>query len=654
MSMKEQQNKKDLASSYEKIAYKFSNVKYSVDNGNLEILHGIKGMILPQKITIIMGPSGSGKTTLLNVLSMQITDGVEGNFLINDQPRTKNLKHHMGYVLQDDYFFAKLTVYETLEFAARIKLKIKNKKQLEDLINSVLNIMDLSHVKDTIIGNAFIRGISGGQRKRLSIATEILSNPPLLFMDEPTSGLDSAAALSLVECMKKMSRFSNTTILSSLHQPSSQIFEKFDKLIAINSGYIIYQGKTTDLDTYLRKIGFICPRGWNIADYLMEILAIKKYEPILLENYNKYISFDEKEGYYMDLNSIDNTLIHNDHDSEVKNKEKFENNSNVNDQTLSSNNISQQNLDYEMNNLDKDSSKLKSIELLISLDMKKASYMMQHLYLLIRGLKRFVVDELTIIKIIDLSVTLTIFGFLWSKAFSNPHRVLDSMGAIFFMISYWTYYPAFLSLYAFPSERVIIAKERNVKTYQVSNYFLSQALAEFIFFFCLIAVWSIFSHVALYGSFKFGVYISFVFLITLNAVIGSSLGYFISTLFDNLSRAISLVSVTILTMTLSNGFYVDVAKLKPPVKYLQWLSFQTYTASALAKIKFSDIFIECLPNDMSVECQNINQIPGNMVVKQRFADIQIYISIFVLLAFYFTIKTCTYISLRWSNALKLK
>ncbi|VEV56887.1 ABC transporter G family member 2, putative [Plasmodium vinckei vinckei] len=652
--MKTQQNKKDLASCYEKISYKFSNVQYSVDNGNLEILHGIRGMILPQKITIIMGPSGSGKTTLLNVLSMQITDGVKGNFLINDQPRTKNLKHHMGYVLQDDYFFANLTVYKTLEFAARIKLKIKNNKQLEDLINSVLNIMDLSHVKHTIVGNAFIRGISGGQRKRLSIATEILSNPPLLFMDEPTSGLDSAAALSLVECMQKMSRFSNTTILSSLHQPSSQIFEKFDKLIAINSGYIIYQGKTTDLNTYLKKIGFICPRGWNIADYLMEILAIKKFEPIYLENYNKYIAFDEKEGYYMDLNSIDNTVIHDDHDNEVKNNEKFENNSNVNDQILSSNNISQQNLDNEMKTLDEDSSKLKSIELLISLDMKKASYMMQHLYLLIRGLKRFVVDELTIIKIIDLSITLTIFGFLWSKAFSDPHRVLDSMGAIFFIIAYWTYYPAYLSLYAFPSERVIIAKERNVKTYQVSNYFLSQALAEFIFFFCLIAVWSIFSHIALYGSFKFDVYIGFVFVITLNALISSSLGYFVSTLFDNLSRAVSLVSVTLLTMTLSNGFYVEVAKLKPPVKYLQWLSFQTYTASALAKIKFSELFIECLPNDMSLECQNINQIPGNMVIKQRFANIQIYISIFILLAFYLTIKTWTYISLRWSNALRMK
>ncbi|SCM02316.1 ABC transporter G family member 2, putative [Plasmodium chabaudi chabaudi] len=653
MSMKEE-NKKELASCYKQIAYKFSNVKYSVDNGNLEILHGINGMILPQKITIVMGPSGSGKTTLLNILSMQVTDGVEGEFLINGQPRKKSLKHHLGYVLQDDYFFANLTVYQTLEFAARIKLDIKDKKQLNELVNSVLNIMDLSHVKDTVVGNAFIRGISGGQRKRLSIATELISNPPLLLMDEPTSGLDSAAALSLVECMQKMSRFSNTTILSSLHQPSSQIFEKFDKLIAINGGYIIYQGKPTDLNTYLKKIGFICPYGWNVADYLMEILSVKKYESILLENYNKYILFDEKEGHYMDLDSIDNTLIHDDRDNEERQKEKSENNSNMNNQALLPNNISQQNLDYEMKIRDKDSNKIKSIELFISFDMKKASYFIQYRHLLIRGLKKFAVDELSIVKIIDFSITLTVFGFLWTKAFSDPYRVLDSMGAIFFMISYWTYYSAYLTLYSFPSERVIIAKERNVKTYQVSSYFLSYSLAEFIFFFGLIAVWSLFSHIALHGSFKFGVYIGFVFVITLNSIISSSLGYFISTLFNNLSRAVSLVSVSLLTMTLTNGFYVEISKLDHPVKYLQWFSFQTYTASALAHIKFSDLFIECLPNDMSIECQNINKIPENMIIKQRFADLHIFISILALLAFYFTIKTMTYISLRWSNALKMK
>ncbi|SBS87386.1 ABC transporter G family member 2, putative [Plasmodium ovale] len=658
-------SKRGAKAPYEKIKYEFSDVRYTVDHGKFEILHGVKGMLLPKTITVIMGPSGSGKTTLLNILSMKVTDGVEGNFLINDDNRTKHIKSYMGYVLQDDYFFSRLTVYETIEFTAKLKLNIKNKKKLKELVYSVLDIMSLTHVKDTIVGDAFVRGISGGQRKRLSIANEILSNPPLLLMDEPTSGLDSSSALSLIECIQRIANISNTTIISSLHQPSSQVFSKFDRLIAITNGYIIYHGTISDLNKYLKKVGFICPYGWNVADYLMDILTNKKFEIILLENYNKYLCFDETIGYYMNLDDIDNTIIHDDYDTAIEmetrqakiageaKKELLRDNTNGNI-SMNSNSLIKCLQDVKFR--EQDLTKLRAVEVLISLQEIKPSYIRQNYFLLKRGLKKIIADEITIVKVIDLVVILTLFGFLWLKTFKEDTEdgIIDTIGAIFFILSYWTFYPAYLSLYSFPSEREVIAKERNMKTFQVSNYFFSKLFAEFIYFFIIISFWVLITHVILYGSFKFDIYVSYAFITLINALISSSLGYFISTLFENFSKAVSFLSVVLLTMTLTNGFYVEIAKLQKPFRYLQWLSYQTYSASVLAKIKFDDALIKCSSENLSQQCQSHGFFPGDIIIQKRFAKLPISISVLILVAFYTVIKASTYISLRWSHALKMK
>ncbi|CAI7722884.1 ABC transporter G family member 2, putative [Plasmodium vivax] len=670
---------KDPHCAYDKIKYEFSDVKYTVDHGRLEILHGVKGILLPKTITVIMGPSGSGKTTLLNILSMKVTDGVEGNFLINDASRSKNIKSYMGYVLQDDYFFSRLTVYETIEFTAKLKLDIRDKSKLRELVHSVLDIMSLTHVKDTIVGDAFVRGISGGQRKRLSIANEILSNPPLLLMDEPTSGLDSSSALSLVECIQRIATISNTTIISSLHQPSSQVFGKFDRLIAITNGYIIYHGKTTHLSRYLKKVGFICPYGWNVADYLMDVLCNPNFESILLENYNKYLRYDREVGYYMDIDAIDNRVVHDDYDSLLAKEGsdgkaaqgggKPSQSSGMSPQgsALSPQGSGMTPLELrsksssgpapEVNNArEQDLAKLKAVEVLISLQEKKTPYMRQSLFLLMRGLKKIIIDEITIVKVIDLIVILTLFGFLWLKTFMEDTEdgIIDTIGAIFFILSYWTFYPAYLSLYSFPSEREVIAKERNMKTFQVSNYFFSKLFAELIFFFTLISFWVLITHLILYGTLKFWVYVSYALVTLLNALISSSLGYFISTLFDNFSKAVSFLSVVLLTMTLTNGFYVEIAKLQVPFRYLQWLSYQTYSASVLAKIKFDDAVIKCSGENLSPLCLTQGFFPGKVIIEKRFAKLHISLSVFILVSFYVVIKAATYVSLRWSHALRMK
>uniref|UniRef100_A0A8C9H3V1 ABC transporter domain-containing protein n=1 Tax=Piliocolobus tephrosceles TaxID=591936 RepID=A0A8C9H3V1_9PRIM len=619
---------RSLYNEYKHIKYEFKDVKCSVKNGELEILHGIKGILLPGTITIIMGPSGSGKTTLLNVLSMNISTGVEGTFLVNDLDRNKNIKKYMGYVLQEDHFFPKMTVYETIEFSAKLKLDIRDKKKLKELVKYVLDIMGLYQVKDTIVGDAFVRGISGGQRKRLSIACEILSNPLILLMDEPTSGLDSACALSVVECIESMAKISNTTIVSSLHQPSSQVFTKFDKLIAITNGYIVYHGKTTNLNKYFNKIGFICPYGWNIADYLLYILSNLKYESILLEKYNKYLTFSEENGYFMNIDIITNEEIHDDSDNAISNI------TNTPDET--SENLKK--IDFSIKKsitqemiLNYDENKLNAINKIIGLQEKKTPYFRQNLYLLIRAFNKITHDELTLVKIFDLVTILTIFSMLWANAFSKNTLigVQDTIGAIFFILSYWTFYPAYLSLYSFPTEREVIMKERNMKTYKISNYFFSKAFAEFFYFFNLIGFWVFIAHIILYGELKIGMYFGYFFIILLNALISSSLGFFISALFNNIGKAVSLLSVTLLTMTLTNGFYVEISKLKAPINWLQWLSYQSYSASVLTKMKYNNTKIVC-SNLLIPQCVD-GFITGDAVLGDKFIKLNIYLSTLILI-----------------------
>ncbi|KAH0976738.1 hypothetical protein GBA52_026457 [Prunus armeniaca] len=196
------------------IYLKFEDVKHKVaakgvKSSNAEyILHGISGSVLPGEVLALMGPSGGGKTTLLNLLSGRVKLN-SGTITYNDQPYTKSLKRsRIGYVMQDDLLFPHLTVKETLTYAALLRLPITlTRNQKEERAMDVINELGLERCQDTLIGGTFVRGVSGGERKRVCIGNEILLNPSLLFLDEPTSGLDSTAALRTLQMLHIIAKF---------------------------------------------------------------------------------------------------------------------------------------------------------------------------------------------------------------------------------------------------------------------------------------------------------------------------------------------------------------------------------------------------------------------------------------------------------------
>ncbi|XP_065050896.1 ABC transporter G family member 22-like isoform X2 [Musa acuminata AAA Group] len=260
------------------IYIKFTEVRYKVilkgvtTTTEKDILNGITGSASPGELLALMGPSGSGKTTLLSLLGGRIRGNlVEGTITYNDEPYTKSLKRRIGFVTQDDVLFAHLTVRETLTYAALLRLPNKmSRQQKEERAMDVIYELGLERCQDTMIGGSFVRGVSGGERKRVSIGNEIIINPSLLLLDEPTSGLDSTTALRIMQVLRDIAE-AGRTVLTTIHQPSSRLFHRFDKLILLGKGSLLYFGKASEALVYFSTIGCSPLIAMNPAEFLLDL-----------------------------------------------------------------------------------------------------------------------------------------------------------------------------------------------------------------------------------------------------------------------------------------------------------------------------------------------------------------------------------------------
>lgn len=209
-------------------------------------------MAYPGELLAVMGSSGAGKTTLLNALAFRSPQGIQvspsGMRLLNGQPvDAKEMQARCAYVQQDDLFIGSLTAREHLIFQAMVRMpRHLSYRQRVARVDQVIQELSLSKCQHTIIGvPGRVKGLSGGERKRLAFASEALTDPPLLICDEPTSGLDSFTAHSVVQVLKKLSQKGKTVILT-IHQPSSELFELFDKILLMAEGRVAFLGTPSE------------------------------------------------------------------------------------------------------------------------------------------------------------------------------------------------------------------------------------------------------------------------------------------------------------------------------------------------------------------------------------------------------------------------
>eukprot|EP00922_Rhytidocystis_sp_ex-Travisia-forbesii_P039062 GHVS01058161.1.p1 GENE.GHVS01058161.1~~GHVS01058161.1.p1 ORF type:complete len:873 (+),score=134.71 GHVS01058161.1:132-2750(+) len=247
------------------------------DNDNtIHILKDVYMHAQPGELLAIMGPSGSGKSTLLNVLAGRTprTAHRSGKVIFLGPPQGCDISCFSNYVMQRDVQLECLTVEETLQMSADLKLKNLTKKERIQKVHQVMSELSLLSCRHVSIGGDFKKGISGGQLKRVCIAVELLDDPSLLFLDEPTSGLDSALAFDILQTLMYLAK-SGRTIICTVHQPRSQVFAMFDRLLLLSQGSVVYHGDANKITQYFERNGFPCPLRFNPADFVLDLLTAK-------------------------------------------------------------------------------------------------------------------------------------------------------------------------------------------------------------------------------------------------------------------------------------------------------------------------------------------------------------------------------------------
>ncbi|KAJ8775242.1 hypothetical protein K2173_020246 [Erythroxylum novogranatense] len=260
------------------------------------ILEGLTGYALPGQMLAIMGPSGCGKSTLLDTLAGRLGTNTRqtGDVLINGRKQTLAYGRS-AYVTQDDTLLATLTVREAVYYSAQLQLpESMSKSEKKERTEMTIREMGLQDAMDTRVGGWGAKGLSGGQKRRLSICIEILTRPMLLFLDEPTSGLDSAASYYVMNRIARIGHEDGLrrTVIASIHQPSSDVFPLFDTLCLLSSGKTVYFGPASAANEFFASNGFPCPTLQNPSDHFLKTIN-KDFERDLEEGVSNAISTEE-------------------------------------------------------------------------------------------------------------------------------------------------------------------------------------------------------------------------------------------------------------------------------------------------------------------------------------------------------------------------
>nr|QER78503.1 ATP-binding cassette transporter [Diaphorina citri] len=271
----------------------FTDLTYTVNTatGRKHIIKGINGFFKSGEITCIMGPSGAGKSSLMNILVGYVSQGVGGSIYTNGAERQLALFNKLSaYIMQEDLLQSHLTVYESLLVAAHLKLGNElNQDEKRAAVEEIMTTLNLKFCQNTRVER-----LSGGQKKRLAVALELVNNPPIIFLDEPTTGLDIVTTNQVISLLKFLAR-QGRTIVCTLHQPSSTIFHMLDHVYLLAKGFCIYQGTSHKLVPFLAKVGLVCKPTYNPADYVFEVLNKTTIKVLSAEIQNGKICWSDED-----------------------------------------------------------------------------------------------------------------------------------------------------------------------------------------------------------------------------------------------------------------------------------------------------------------------------------------------------------------------
>ncbi|KAL5752175.1 hypothetical protein ACOSP7_022351 [Xanthoceras sorbifolium] len=241
--------------------------------GMRHVLKDVSCRAKPWEILAIVGPSGAGKSSLLEILAGKLSPQ-SGSIFVNENAMDRaRFKKISGYVTQKDTLFPLLTVEETLMFSAKLRLRL-SQAQLSARVKSLIKELGLEHVAMARVGDDQVRGISGGERRRVSIGVDVIHDPRVLILDEPTSGLDSTSALQTIDMLKVMAETRGRTIILSIHQPGFRIVKMFNSILLLSNGCVLHHGTVDQLGVHMRNLGLQLPMHVNVVEYAIDSIEL--------------------------------------------------------------------------------------------------------------------------------------------------------------------------------------------------------------------------------------------------------------------------------------------------------------------------------------------------------------------------------------------
>ncbi|CAF0727414.1 unnamed protein product [Brachionus calyciflorus] len=508
------------------------------DDGYKTILNNVVGVIQPGSLCAIMGASGAGKTTLLNILNFRERSNlvIESDIRVNGRPVDfKEISKYSGYVKQNDIFIGVMTVKEWLTFQTFLRMGDDyTADEKYDRVDEVISQCNLIKAQDSYIGMGDqMKGISGGEKRRLAFATEIITNPPLLFCDEPTSGLDAYMAIGLVDIMYEQAR-SGKTIICTIHQPSTQIYEKFDTLCLLSEGRVAFLGSRVEAPAYFTRIGYQCPSNYNPADYFISILAIPaafREEGIARAN-RICDSFQQSEFQANILQSVN--MLHG----------------------------SYQNFD---DTYDED-------------DGFKASIFEQFKWLLWRNfiidLRTPITSTILLVQVLFIGV---FFGLIYLDLKLDEKGVLNTIGVIFITMMNVGFIFLFPILNTFIGEMPVFYRDHKDKLYSTFVYYISKQIAEFPKYFLMSFILITIIYWMANIRNDAGVYFSILFTFILSIQVSISFAYFLSVVSGDINVATSIAGPILIPLILFAGFFLNNESTPDYFIWIKYLSWFYYT-----------------------------------------------------------------------------
>ncbi|KGN57427.1 ABC transporter G family member 8 [Cucumis sativus] len=528
------------------------------------ILRNISFTAHPSQILAIVGPSGAGKSTLLDILSAR-TSPTQGSLFLNSSPlNPSTFRKLSAYVPQHDASLPLLTVSETFTFAARLLLP--NKTLIPSTVNSLLSDLRLSHLANTRL----ISGLSGGERRRVSIGLALLHDPAILLLDEPTSGLDSGSAYNVISTLKSICESRNRTVVVSIHQPSYRILSEIDGILLLCKGCVIHHGSVESLESYLISKELCIPPQLNALEFAMEI--INDLTPC-----NKGVVIIGNEG---------GTYCSNNHEDNENNEIKYR-----------------------------------------SCRLHEILTLHWRFWIIIFRTRQLLLTNTLEALVVGIVLGTIYINIGMDKAGIEKRFGLFAFTLTFLLSSTTETLPIFLN------ERPILLRETSSGLYRLSSYIIANTLVflPYLLAIALIYSASVYFLVGLCATWQAFAY--FVLVIWVIILMANSFVLFLSSLAPNYIAGTSLVTVLLAAFFLFSGYFISQESLPKFWMFMNFMSMYKYALDALLINEYSCLVSRCFIwfEENENECLVTG---GDVLVKRGLDQNQRWRNVYALVAFF--------------------